>query len=261
MVIKLDTDIVFVCYPPFAGGKFLINCLGLSNDATLQNSKLLNLQTSEKFDTLTSSLRNVTGSWDDLKLGCKQLFGLSARDIQKQNITKTVETINKELNGYSGVCFLVIHTLEELSNALCVWANPRIVLFKNTDKFIKHRLDINTKLKNYWSTISQKDWPVDAPTTVEEYIKLPTHIYNVLEVNHSNKIYEMIMCYDDPLQQFQTIIRDKDVSYWDTEWYFSKTDTVIHINKLYKVLKLQTIDIRYIEMYYDEWIHTMENLK
>jgi|APSaa5957512535_1039671.scaffolds.fasta_scaffold20139_2 hypothetical protein len=261
MVTKLDTDIVFVCYPPFAGGKFLINCLGLSNDASLQNSKLLNLPTVEKFNILMSSLQNITDSWDDLNLGCKQLYGLSARDIQKQNISKTVEIINNKLNGYSGVCFLVIHTPEELSNAMHIWSKPRIVIFKNTDTFIKHRLGIKAKLKNYWDTVSQKDWPVNAPTTVDEYIKLPQHIYNDLEVKHSNKIYEMIMCYDDPLQQFHAIIQDNDVNYWDTEWYFSKINTIIHINKLYKILKLPSVDNEYIEMYYDKWTHIMEKLK
>ena len=50
MTIDFNTNnIVIVFYPRFAGGKFLINCLGLSDDAVFQNAKLAENQLNGKF--------------------------------------------------------------------------------------------------------------------------------------------------------------------------------------------------------------------
>ena len=40
--------IIFICYPPGAGGKFLINCLGLSDSAVLQHQNYINFTKEQK---------------------------------------------------------------------------------------------------------------------------------------------------------------------------------------------------------------------
>ena len=81
--INFNTDnLIICCYPSGAGGKFLINCLGLSDDAVFQShilaEKQLNLNFSQfnKMEYLDTELKKITSNWNDLNLGCEQLFGI-----------------------------------------------------------------------------------------------------------------------------------------------------------------------------------------
>ena len=67
--------IIFVCYPPGAGGKFLINCLGLSSHAVLQHQNLIHFSTEQKKLVLKDKITKHTGQWKDLGLGCNELLG------------------------------------------------------------------------------------------------------------------------------------------------------------------------------------------
>ena len=70
-------NIVMVCYPKWAGGKFLINCLGLSSGATLQHRQLAlmdlrgDLDPGRKLQILQQRLwlEPKYQHWQDLKLG------------------------------------------------------------------------------------------------------------------------------------------------------------------------------------------------
>ena len=56
--------IIFVCYPPGAGGKFLINCLGVSNHAVLQHQDLIHYTQEQKKTFLINKIKE-----NDLILG------------------------------------------------------------------------------------------------------------------------------------------------------------------------------------------------
>ena len=83
-MINFDTrNLIIVCYPGGAGGKFLINSLGLSDDCVFQDADLASRQLqqdftpADKFSYLTNKINKVTGEWHDLDLGCVQLFGVT----------------------------------------------------------------------------------------------------------------------------------------------------------------------------------------
>ena len=71
-----NTDkLVIVAYPTGAGGKFLINCLGVSKHACLQNWELYDLTSTEKKQLILDRLQStLKGTWNDLDLGCFKMF-------------------------------------------------------------------------------------------------------------------------------------------------------------------------------------------
>ena len=83
-MINFDTNnIVIVSYPANAGGKFLINCLGISDLAVFQDATLAEqqldgkLSIDDKIEYLSNTVINSTkNNWNDLHLGCIQLFGV-----------------------------------------------------------------------------------------------------------------------------------------------------------------------------------------
>jgi len=76
-------NLIIFLYPAGTGGKFLINCCGLSKHAVLQDKDLAesdlngNLLSIDKFSILKQRLAKVKNKWTDLDLGCQQLFGIS----------------------------------------------------------------------------------------------------------------------------------------------------------------------------------------
>jgi len=85
-----NTDkLVIVAYPTGAGGKFLINCLGISEDACLQDWELYNLTSIEKKALILDRMGATPKyTWNDLDLGCFKQFeynidGLTADEIRK----------------------------------------------------------------------------------------------------------------------------------------------------------------------------------
>ena len=82
-MIDFNTNrLIIVCYPRGAGGKFLINALGLSNGAVFQDNDLAMQQLSKLFTPedklayIQTQVELITDQWTDLNLGCYQLFGM-----------------------------------------------------------------------------------------------------------------------------------------------------------------------------------------
>ena len=48
---------------------------------------------------------------------------------------------------------------------------------------------------------------------------------------------------------------------WDTNWYFSLNETIIHIEELYDILNLSGFDSNIISEYYKVWIDKIDELK
>ena len=115
MTLDFSTsNMVVVAYPPWAGGKLLINALGLSTSGCLQHSVLArlqldnNLSTEKKVNFLLGNLETSQSYWDDLGLGCVQLFG-----PQLDNSTIVTDLIAKDIKF-----FKVAHNLKNLISIL-----------------------------------------------------------------------------------------------------------------------------------------------
>lgn len=133
-----NDSIVIVCYPPWSGGKFLINCLALSNDCYFQDLAYVKRQragllpSQEKFNLLNSELDLVSDSWNDLRMGCAQLF-TQADDPSK------FDPVITELANESKLFFVVAHKVKEFDKLRQIWPRARIIFFQENNRFLTWR--------------------------------------------------------------------------------------------------------------------------
>jgi len=226
MSINFDTEnLIIVHYPQGAGGKFLINCLGLSDDAVLQSNVLAEQQLYQKFTQLDKfkflkeqlTYVSVREGWNDLHLGCKQLFGVDTSTYSKQssefikNSSDLFYNIVNDLSNGDKKFFIVAHGLRPLAGISRVWNCARIINFINYQDFINFRKDFDL---------------VDASSA-------------------ENKLFRSV---------YTTAIL------WDTNNYFSVDSTVDEIRKLYVTLDLNDFNEDLIREYHMLWIDKLTEI-
>jgi len=170
--LNFDTDkLITICYPPFAGGKFLINCLALSKYATFQDNYLvkedLNLKNLDKepyynfkLKTALNSLpsKNDMNNWRHYEYGCVQLFNWASGSFCEEELSNDiVKDEVKILSNQEEVNFFIVaHNNISLKRVLNYFPNSKILLLTDfVDFMIKARLlkdDPTTiNLENYKS--------------------------------------------------------------------------------------------------------------
>ena len=216
-MINFNTDNIFIaCYPYYGGGKFLLNCLGLSDDAVFQDSDLAyqqlagNFTINDKIAYIRTEIANTVDIWSDLNLGCIQLLGVDVDDILSPTVT--FNPIIENLSTGNKKFFVVAHTLKNLEMYLTRWPNAKLIVFKNNRKFLEYR----------------------APD------KFDLNILNY---------------YERKMSAYKSTVT------WNTDWYFSRDDTVNNVEQIYKHLNLTNFNRSYVEEYYDLWTTKLNELK
>jgi len=132
---------VLIMYPPGAGGKFLTNCLALSNQAYLQHKDLIrqqldgNLSPVDKLNYLESvlNLHAITKSWNDFDVGERQMY--FGNRWSGPDPTPEIVAIS---NG-PGLFFHGCHDMEVYQQSNVLWPNSKKIYFTNTKNFIAWR--------------------------------------------------------------------------------------------------------------------------
>ena len=212
-------NIVIVTYPAGAGGKFLLNCLGLSENFLLQDINLAIQQiqglltTEKKFNLLQQRLRKITTTWNDLDLGCRELFGVDNIRYHRPVIkAQDIDSFNPELktvidsNCYFGS---VNHSAYTLKKQLDVWNNATVIRLINTNDFVYH-----------WRP------------------------YQVIESNNEYNSFSDI--------ELPNVDIKKTIA-WDCNNYFDADQFVHSMQELYKKFGLSDFDPDAIKILYDDW--------
>lgn len=270
-MINFDTDrLIIFCYPTYAGGKFLINSLGLSDDCVFQDSVLANTLTNsdQKFEYLMHQLelQKTTPRWGDLGLGCQQLFGFTSVDFSTMYIeilTAKMYPIIHTLSNGNRYFFIVAHDTLSLKSLLKYWPNAKVVFYQNYREFvnIRHPSDLSTKLVDYWNKIRDDNWPADPPKSDLEVKHLPAYIQVELEQNYNNEIYRFFNTANlfdrafvrDVVEISATLSPDRWRT-WDCAYYSSYDIFVKKLEQYYKWLGLTEVDSDKIKQYYTTWI-------
>jgi hypothetical protein len=184
--------IILVCYPSNAGGNFLINCLSLNDQSVFRDSILAQRQLAGEFDYkqkiqyLHQRLDDVkhTGVWDDLQLGCQQLFGVDNNaylQLYHEVLKFKFNTVIQDIMDQDLYLYLVCHDFTMLRACLQFWPNARTIMFVNFLDFVKQRKNnSNTKdsenRHRYWNTVRDRSWPIEPPATQEEFDQLDSAI-------------------------------------------------------------------------------------
>ena len=224
-MINFNTDrLIIFCYPRYAGGKFLINSLGLSDDCLFQSAPLAEAQLeakftqSDKLNYLLTSLEAVTYDWDDLHLGCHYFFGPTNYDYVYNVPLKFNPVVEKSIND-NKYFFLVTHNNLFLTKYISHWKNPKIVQFTDYYKFI----DFYNRVEQHHTKYHQEVWDQSMNLAIER--------------------------------------TSLDKITWNTDWYFSKKETIEQIYNLYVKLNLGNFNEQAIATYYDEWIAALLRIK
>lgn len=230
-MINFNTkNLVIVCYPPFAGGKFLISCLGLSDNCVLQDQELAckqlqkNFSTDDKINYIDDKLQQARDElvWNDLGLGCGQLFGVENDqylneypEIFKNRYHNIVDSLS---NSSKHLFFKVAHNTLYLDAYLKVWPNARLIVFKNYQDFIKHRATPRNR----------------------------------------ELIHQM---FDQKFDLALSKMSSDRYFIWDTSSYDSVETFQIEFTKCSNWLDIKPVDIDQILCYYNKWKDTIEFIK
>lgn len=277
MAINFDTEnLVVLCYPREAGGKFLINCLGLSNNAVLQDSLLANEQLNgkidqlKKFELITSRLGNVPIHWNDLDMGCLELFGvdnsnylqLPPEQLKLQPFNPVVDLLSHSDKKF----FLVAHTPALLRKYLQVWPKAKVIYFYNCFEFIKFRLAQRPYLRAVWDSVKLPHWPTFPPNSTDEYNLLNSTIKDeIANCKAAHELFGMFKEYD--LKKIEIEQHDlakhefTTATTWNNHNYFSVETTIDEIRKLYILLELTDFSDNLIKEYHQLWINKLLELK
>ena len=187
MKLNFNTDkIITVCYPPYAGGKFLINCLALSRHATFQckyrvvrdlkckyrvvrdfNLDLNSISYyNSKLEMALESLppdKQSMKKWRQYEFGCHQLFNWAAGSFCTKELSNdTVNNIIKLLSIRNDMNFFIVaHDLSSLDRIVNYFPNTKILMLTDfVDFMIKSTVLKNSEsfnLENYkldWNDIN-----------------------------------------------------------------------------------------------------------
>jgi hypothetical protein len=241
----------------------------LSQYAVLQSIELATKQINnelsgqQKFEFIKSQLQQVDGLWNDISLGCRELFGID-------QTVRNSEWWKPELNHYqpyhpdvkllidSGKTFFATaHHSRGLEWLLKLWPNARIINCIDGAEFF------NTLRKNhpakpefmniqrrreYWTSIKKSHWPDEPPEwqhcfylppfdelhkdiTQQQQQELFQHLpnkeyftmWNELNNNHIKEIF-------DNAKQAMT---------WNTDFYLNKKQFIEKLHQLYQQLELE----------------------
>lgn len=163
--VDFTTDkIIIFCYPCHAGGKFLINSIGLSDSAVFQDSVLADKQISgqfskeHKFSYLTSKIQSVTDRWNDLDLGCGQLFNVNPELYFETPVKIKFNDVIPRIIDNQLYFFLVAHRPLLLQQYLKFWINAKVVILENYNHFINDRIR-----QRFWRRVKHQNWPETSP--------------------------------------------------------------------------------------------------
>jgi len=223
-------NIILFHYPRYAGGKFVHNSLGLSDNMVFQKQSLAqaqidgNFSFNDKKEYISTHMQTEdikTGYWGDLRLGCSQLFG-------QDNWCGGGQTYDR----------LKVPNVEQF-----IRSNEQHPSINDTVKFLS-----SDENDNLWFSLNQhahipgKDYFPNA--------KIITFKNNTDMVNHRCSFIDTT----DP--DWKTNIEDREPDFtWDTEWLNDVSTTTDGLKELYRLFNLDGWEQAepFIKEYYQIW--------
>lgn len=277
-IIDADTDRLIVAYyRNGSGGKFLLNCLALSRHMVLQDSMLAQKQLTgyldpkEKLKILLARLQQVTHRWNDLDLGCVQLFGTDQfKNPQvsgfKLNHCK-FHPIVHELSHGAEYFACVAHNVFELAFTLERWNQASVIRLVNANRFMDRFRPNDRVIK--WQDIRGPDWPGQPPTDLDQYLAMPEFVQQEIRDFELETYFTTSLLWaqdQDWLTEqeelyYQSAVDGRRCWVWDVDWYLD-LDTMLHqLADLYAWLHLDDLDTEMISTYYDAYFSALQRVR
>ena len=238
------SNLVVFQFPRYAGGKFVINCLGLSDNMVLQSRSLaqrqvdgtISLEDKKKYIIEHLSWEDAADGWADLSLGDAELFvsdagtrrdeAISSLAFGKQHdrINDTVKFLSQQEDRH--LLFPIIKHTATIHRER--HPNAKVIQWKNNGDFVKTRT----------SLLPDDRMPRD-------------------EEQWNNVANEIPDSFKEKFGQNATFVLQKEADFlWDTNWFNSVEETLDAVHSLYNFLSLTDWDKvkEFVEEYYHLWI-------
>lgn len=266
------SNLIIACYIPGAGGKFILNCLGLSRHVVLQDQELaqhqLNNQLSpkDKHALLLERITDTDQTWSDLGLGCRELFGDAIYNNKKNCGDFKFAPVIAELSNSNLKFCLVSHEYPRVANQLKVWANAHCIIFTDEIKFIQTVRSASnwsavakwsmptTAIDLCWTNIRGDSWPEIAPKNLQEYDQLPKFIKDEIAELHENIILKHYRDQDEEKKVKQDVLKKHQCQTWNCNWFLDRELFLIHMKNLYNSFNLDDFNDDLVMSLYDAWV-------
>ena len=252
--------LVVVNFPKFAGGKFLINCLSLSQHSVPQHAESalqilanpLNLALRQKAIASTLPTKDDMHNWHQYELGCQQLFGSEVEYWRRGIRLESSSDIVAPLTCSKLSAFLVSHNIDEVKKLQKVWPNLIVIRLYNYETF----QSISSNLKGGADTFAQyngneceekynelagPDWPPWKMFSSCSYNTSCLHPRYARYVREINEFY--------PYSSLAAPCFEFDVS-----TYFDQTRFIDEVKKLYQWLNFTDFDQKLIKELWQSYI-------
>lgn len=256
-LVSIDSSkIISLLYIEGAGGKFIINCLGVSNNATLQSESLTKkqlqnqLSPADKFQVIMSRLTAENGNqWKDLGFQYDLFFGEDVVDPRHWNPTAIAANQSGLYSFFEG------HHWTHTEFYVKFFPEASIIHLVNTNEFISIIDRPNYPcVGKYWNQIRDVGWPEDPPLSAQDILKLPTFIQEELSSIFQNQIQEFFVDTDFE----KCLLPSNKVYTWDCLWFLDDEQTVEGIRNLYKVFDLSDFNADWVAQYRRMWIQKIQ---
>ena len=275
--------IVIICYPAGAGGNFLINCLSLTDQCVLRDAVLAETQLASGVDVVKKlkyfntklELSKKDKTWNDLGLGCEQLYGFS----NLLYLTEYPEIIEKKFNyiipqliEQKKYLFIVANTMQQLKATQNFWPNSQVIFFTEYAQFIQQRgytknsISNLKKLHQYWEIIKGDQWPNTSPLSQNDFLKLPTSIQKELTENFHGEIFRwfnhvelMHELFDRDVYKYQNLLKHRSFVWNVANTFNGNADRyLLDLHRCANWLNLTiAADDNDIVNYYNNWLETI----
>lgn len=264
MVDFFSNNPVILSFPPFAGGKFISNCLSLSRYACPQDLEAAChlLFKADDYDyRLTKVLQSLpvpdeVRYWRKYEFGDTNLYGEAFLSWIKKGVHTPAanDYVLGELSRSNMRFFIVDHCGgPELLNILSVWPNASIVRIINSEKFQALAVAIKSCTTNVmdqsgnyskgkYQALAGPDWPC--------WHDFESRAYDISMFPNLNPaiVHEIQLLYPWNRIGCPVLLFDMDTV------IFEKSRFVDGMHKLYIQLEFDDFDSGMVEMFYDAYI-------
>lgn len=225
---NLDTDnLTIIWYHNYSGGKFMANCLSLSDHGLFGHKEMTEAQLrgefspDDKLNYLTGELSKINKGdfWNDLLITDNKFFGFDKKDYINPWRGITYHEYVKDVSYGDYKFFIASHFNPEVIEIKKIWKNANIILFTHPHDYVEKRASKDPNISVFYERLA------DYEENLKEMRSLP------------NVVYE-----------------------FDVRKYESETETLDAIKEIYDILGIKGYDREKLATYYNDWYNKINEI-
>jgi len=290
--VNFSTDqIVLLCYPGYAGGNFVINCLSLSNivnSYSTDNEYVINNNKNELLDNWITSIskQSLAEEWvdflaekDSTSSATKNTYGILSPISTVSIDTMSPEIfpsylfgaeLNKLSNDHTHKFIVGLHHQIQVDKVLKFWPNAKVIIFDSYRKFLKFRKRdciFTIILQPHWTDIRGENWPIVAPFDLDDFLTYPSNVQSEVSEKFPEFFYKLtevtrgrLGYYDDYDQTVEKYRSNNSVIFFNTDTLLSNDTAILQLTQLYQQLELTDFNEQTITLFYNTWFNKIKEI-